>query len=63
MRASRIKDLRKLGRKEEMLRVLSGLCPSCSVVIKDSHFHDELSKKEYLMSGLCQKCQCGVFGR
>lgn len=25
-------------------------------------FHDPLSKKEYMISGLCQKCQDQIFG-
>ncbi len=25
-------------------------------------FRDDLSKKEYTISGLCQKCQDGMFG-
>ena len=35
-------------------------CPCCKSVITD--FHDELSYKEYLISGMCQKCQDSVFG-
>lgn len=36
-------------------------CPLCEKIIKESDFTDELSKKEYGISGLCQSCQDGVF--
>ena len=28
-----------------------------------NHFRDELSRKEYSISGMCQHCQDGVFGK
>lgn len=35
----------------------------CTMCKKDaSHFRDELSRKEYNISGLCQQCQDEVFG-
>jgi hypothetical protein len=38
----------------------SDFCVWCK---KDaSQFRDELSKREYAISGLCQKCQDSVFG-
>ncbi len=37
-----------------------GCCVSCKINIKG--FRDELSLKEYGISGLCQKCQDEVFG-
>ena len=36
-------------------------CRSCSQPVRG--FRDELSKREYLISGLCQDCQDSVFGR
>jgi hypothetical protein len=35
-------------------------CVSCGEVADE--FNDELSKKEYGISGLCQECQDSVFG-
>lgn len=35
------------------------LCPCCSHEIGD--FRDQLSRKEFGISGLCQKCQDKVF--
>jgi hypothetical protein len=37
----------------------AGRCPSCKGEAKE--FKDELSKKEYSISGMCQKCQDKVF--
>lgn len=37
-------------------------CPHCEKDIKEEEFKDELSKKEYSISGMCQKCQDEIFG-
>jgi len=37
------------------------LCPSCCYDIIESDFRDEISKKEYSISGFCQMCQDAVF--
>jgi len=42
-------------------RVTNGKCPECFKDIKESEFTDELSKREYSISGLCQECQDAVF--
>lgn len=34
-------------------------CPTCGG--DATYFKDELSEREYLISGLCQKCQDAVF--
>lgn len=36
-------------------------CPICSKKICESDFDDELSRKEYSISGMCQKCQNDIF--
>jgi len=41
--------------------VLEDKCPTCRGDIKEVDFRDELSKKEYSISGMCQKCQDKVF--
>jgi hypothetical protein len=46
---------------EEMERVEKGLCPLCGREIKEGEFKDELSKKEFKISGMCQKCQDEIF--
>jgi len=40
--------------------VQNDLCVSCDE--QAISFRDELSRKEYTISGLCQTCQDGVFG-
>lgn len=40
-----------------------GLCATCgSDKIKPSDFKDDLSRREFKISALCQKCQDSVFG-
>lgn len=40
-----------------------GKCPFCGKVVDDSEFRDDLSREEFRISGLCQKCQDEFFGR
>ena len=54
--------LRTLGFNEEVERAKQGKCPFCNTIVKVSDFKDELSKREYEISGLCQKCQDKFFG-
>ena len=42
------------------LLTLRGFCPTCSEPVVS--FRDELSAREYSISGLCQTCQDSVFG-
>jgi len=39
-------------------------CPICHQVVlpNPNSFRDDLSRKEYEISGLCQKCQDNIFG-
>jgi len=52
--------LRNAGFGKEVERVARGLCASCGE--KPGPFKDELSRREFGISGLCQKCQDDVFG-
>jgi hypothetical protein len=49
-----------VGYTKKLERIDQGLCPSCSKPV--GTFRDELSKKEFGISGLCQVCQDEVFG-
>lgn len=40
---------------------IEGVCPICKKTINFNDFEDELSKKEYQISGMCQKCQNEIF--
>jgi hypothetical protein len=38
------------------------VCVFCGVSVDENSFKDELSKKEFTISGICQSCQDKVFG-
>ena len=38
------------------------VCPFCHTAIDITEFRDKLSKREWEISGLCQKCQDDMFG-
>ena len=44
--------------------ITNDLCVSCNRDIRDfrDDFRDDLSRREYVISGLCQRCQDEVFG-
>lgn len=61
--SQRDKNLRSFGFNKEVDAKQQGLCPFCHKKIDpETEFEDELSKKEYKISGLCQQCQNKVFG-
>jgi uncharacterized CHY-type Zn-finger protein len=39
-----------------------GRCPFCQKPINMADFRDELSRREYEISGICQECQDETFG-
>ena len=49
-----------LNTREEAVNL--GLCATCGHDALSTSFRDELSWKEFTISGLCQKCQDEVFG-
>ena len=51
------------GFKEEVKAVEAGNCPFCGKAIDIKTFRNALSKKEYLISGICQSCQDDMFGK
>jgi len=55
------KELVKQICPEMVDSVEKGKCPFCGKDMKDAQFKDELSKKEFRISGLCQKCQDETF--
>ena len=38
------------------------ICVFCGIAIDVDGFRDELSRKEFRISGICQKCQDDMFG-
>lgn len=50
-----------MGAQVELVK--AGKCPLCKTDIHpNKDFRDELSRKEYKISGMCQKCQDDFFG-
>ena len=54
--------MKRMGFGKEVSLVEQGLCPFCQEVVKEADFRDALSRKEFTISGLCQKCQDNTFG-
>ncbi len=54
--------LQRAGFGEEVKAVEQGDCPLCGCKVDKDEFRDELSRKEFEISGLCQACQDDVFG-
>ena len=50
----------KLAGKSREIQLASELCMTCDG--KADTFKDELSIKEYSISGMCQQCQDSIFG-
>jgi hypothetical protein len=46
---------------EELARIASGKCPLCDKNINLEDFKDELSVKEFKISGMCFSCQNEIF--
>jgi hypothetical protein len=56
------KDIvKKAGFEKELELVENGQCPFCEKDVSSEKFEDDLSIKEFNISGLCQKCQNGFF--
>ena len=49
--------------KDTLKTIQDDYCPICKNSIKEEDFRDNLSRKEYSISGLCQKCQDEIFGK
>jgi len=46
---------------EQMKLVADGKCPLCGADIDLKSFRDELSRREFKISGLCQACMDKIF--
>ena len=53
--------MEKAGFTEEMKLVEQCKCPICETKIDPKDFKDDLSVKEFTVSGMCQKCQDRIF--
>jgi len=53
--------LRKAGFTKEVDAVEKKLCPFCKDAVRVEDFNNELSRKEFNISGICQSCQNKFF--
>lgn len=53
--------LKKLGFGAEVEAYEKGNCTICRKEVTWDSFRDEISKKEFRISGMCQECQDKVF--
>jgi hypothetical protein len=54
--------MKQLGFGKELARTKFKLCPLCGNPVNMEDFKDSLSRKEYVISGMCQSCQTSFFG-
>lgn len=54
--------MQAVGLGDHVAKVEQGLCLFCNEPIDQAAFRDELSRREFRISGLCQKCQDDTFG-
>ena len=57
------KIMEKMGFGEEVKLVEQGICPLCKVKVKMEDLKDEISVREFKISGLCFKCQGDFFDK
>lgn len=54
--------MKQAGFGEEVKAVERGDCPTCGDKVNLEDCRDELSRKEFKISGMCQRCQDKIFG-
>lgn len=52
----------KLGYGKQVEAKNNGICPQCNAKVDPTSFRDEVSAREFKISGLCQACQDEIFG-
>lgn len=53
--------MKKAGFTRQVDLVKEQKCPFCGKDVNPNDFKDELSRKEYMISGICQTCQDEFF--
>jgi len=61
MENSKKELLKSVGFEKEIENVENGKCPFCGKPVNEKDFKDELSRKEFHLSGMCEKCQNDFF--
>lgn len=51
-----------MGFHKELQAIAEGKCPLCAKLVDSTQFKDELSLKEFKISGMCRNCQDDMFG-
>ena len=55
--------MKKMGFEKEVKMVENNICPTCGKhIFLGNGFRDDSSRKEFQISGMCQKCQDSFFG-
>lgn len=54
--------MKQAGLGDQVKKAKAGRCPMCGTPIDITTFKDELSLREYSISGVCQACQDDIFG-
>lgn len=44
-------------------KIENKICPMCNLKVNEEDFKEEINKREFTISGLCQDCQNQIFGR
>lgn len=55
--------MKAMGFSKEVKSVELGICPFCKVKVDTNKFRDDKSRREFLISGLCDECQKEIFGK
>jgi len=55
--------MKKVGFVKELEQIEMGNCPLCHNKVEAKDFEDELSVKEFKISGICQSCQDKIWER
>ena len=63
MKESKKEMLKSLGFSEEVKNIEKNVCAFCGTdKVKPEDFRDNISLREYYISGLCQTCMDKIFG-
>jgi hypothetical protein len=53
--------MKSLGFEKEVELKKNGFCPICGEKVHPESFRDDCSRREFKISGMCQKCQDAFF--
>jgi len=60
--SSKLNMLKNVGFEKEVENVKKGKCPFCGKKVSSADLDDDLSRREFEISGMCQECQDRMFG-